>query len=512
MIKNVHVHVMPRFMDLISVHMMHVSYFFKPICTHLIMAGTKNGGNHIPYDQIPNAIMHVLSRKGRTVDSLERERGRRYLAASSQSIYRDNPTWHSKKQLDESVAKMLKLHPDVWGPARLSNDFSNATLQCISKLRKNGTITDLNPGRRYGIFRLAHPYAVPQADLEMSYDARPSTPMPHPDVNTTSEAEMRQAFLSILTKGVKDNTYKFALARAILDHCQKPEKAQDPLEIPYRWLSGRFLRYYWHQECKFKIKQDFHTKSTPKVIQVIRDVFGKNPPGSFDHADNLDKREQAEKMILKTVFGHARQKTSMVVPRFQKVKVGPRSQEDRIFYDYDDDTKKIRLRPEAFRFFQENYGILLGTVLAEWTRFLERTNSGLPRLLAKIHMDETGRKSLIGYKRLFSKDFKHCFYCRGALERNDIHVDHFIPWSYIFDDNAWNLVLACQKCNCRKSNSLPQDEFLKNLIDRNAKYYDTITPLRRSLRLLSARQGWEPEIRHHYDACQEYGFNMIRMP
>ena len=277
-------------------------------------------------------------------------------------------------------------------------------------------------------------------------------------------------------------------------------------------LSGRFLRYYWHQECKFKIKQDFHTKSTPKVIQAIRDVFDNNPPGNFDHKDNQAKAEKAQNLILKTVFGHARQKTSMVVPRFQKVRVGPRSQENRVFYDYDDDTKMIRLRPEAFRFFQENYGILLGTVLAEWTRFLERTNSGLPRLLAKIHMDETGRKSLIGYKRLFSKDFKHCFYCCDALEKDFIHVDHFIPWSYIFDDNAWNLVLACPECNCKKSNSLPQDEFLKNLIDRNAKYYDTIIPLKRSLHLLSARQDWEPEIRHHYGACQEYGFNMIRMP
>ena len=204
------------------------------------------------------------------------------------------------------------------------------------------------------------------------------------------------------------------------------------MEIPYLWLSGRFLRYYWHQECKFKIKQDFHTKSTPKVIQAIRDVFDNNPPGNFDHKDNQAKAEKAQNLILKTVFGHARQKTSMVVPRFQKVRVGPRSQENRVFYDYDDDTKMIRLRPEAFRFFQENYGILLGTVLAEWTRFLERTNSGLPRLLAKIHMDETGRKSLIGYKRLFLQRLQtlflllRCagerFHPRGSLHPVVVHI------------------------------------------------------------------------------------------
>ncbi len=172
----------------------------------------------------------------------------------------------------------------------------------------------------------------------------------------------------------------------------------------------------------------------------------------------------------------------------------------------------IRLRPEAFEFFRENHGILLRTVLAEWTRFLERANIGLPRLLAKIHMDESARGQLTGYRRLFLKHTSHCFYCKGRLENDNIHVDHFIPWSCIFDDSAWNLVLACQNCNCKKSNSLPQDEFLQSLIRRNAKHYDTIAPLRRSLKMLDARHGWEPEIKNHYDTCLEYGFNTIPLP
>ena len=473
------------------------------------MAGTQN---QIPYDQIPDAVMYILNRNGRTVEELEEEHGSRYLAAPPpQKGPRNMAVWHRKKQLDESVARILKLHPDVWGPTRHSSDFSNATSQYLSKLRKNGTRADLNPGKRYGIFRLVRPATHPQDMPEMSYDSRSSAHLVQPDRGTASEAQMRQAFLSILTKGVKDNTYKFALARAILDHCRESNGMKYSLEIPYEQLSEKFLQYYWHQECRFKIKQDFHTKSTPKVVQVIRDVFGKNTPGSFAGLNTADKA-RAKQRILRTVFGHARSKTSMVVPRFQKIKVGQRSQENRIFYDYSDDTKMIRLRPEAFEFFRENHGILMGTVLAEWTRFLERTNIGLPRLLAKIHMDESARGQLTGYRRLFLKHTSHCFYCKGRLENDYIHVDHFIPWSYIFDDSAWNLVLACQKCNCKKSNSLPQDEFLQSLIRRNTKYYDTIAPLRRSLNMLDARHGWEPEIKNHYDTCRDYGFNTISLP
>ena len=42
------------------------------------MAGTQN---QIPYDQIPDAVMYILNRNGRTVEELEEEHGSRYLAA-----------------------------------------------------------------------------------------------------------------------------------------------------------------------------------------------------------------------------------------------------------------------------------------------------------------------------------------------------------------------------------------------------------------------------------------------
>jgi hypothetical protein len=42
-----------------------------------------------------------------------------------------------------------------------------------------------------------------------------------------------------------------------------------------------------------------------------------------------------------------------------------------------------------------------------------------------------------------------------------------IPWDYIFEDALWNLVLACESCNCSKSNSLPSKKYLRKLMERN---------------------------------------------
>ena len=50
-----------------------------------------------------------------------------------------------------------------------------------------------------------------------------------------------------------------------------------------------------------------------------------------------------------------------------------------------------------------------------------------------------------------------------------MHVDHFIPWSFIKEDKLWNFVLACPACNIRKSNKIPKMEYIKIIQTRNYK-------------------------------------------
>ena len=71
-------------------------------------------------------------------------------------------------------------------------------------------------------------------------------------------------------------------------------------------------------------------------------------------------------------------------------------------------------------------------------------------LAAKIDNEEAERYPLTKYRKVFLEYSDHCFYCNNSLKSNHIHVDHFIPWSYIFDNNVWNLVLACQECNLKR--------------------------------------------------------------
>jgi len=333
------------------------------------------------------------------------------------------------------------------------------------------------------------------------------------------ENKLKHTFLSIITKGAKSNTYKFALARFLLDHSIKFEPNyimkkitdDEKIRVDYQDVANAFLRYYWHQECRYRIRQNFDAEKPPSVISVIQKTFGvKYIPEPFERMPK-NKINHAQKEIKKRVFGKEANKTSQVIPRFQNIRIGNSTKRNQIFYDYNDESAQIEIKPEAFKFFHDNYTFLMKTVILEWTKFLEKINT-LPRLVAKIESAESKRSSVRKYVKIFN-EFKSCFYCNKSLDQTETHVDHFIPWSYIFEDEAWNLVLSCRKCNLRKSDSLTSLDFCNELIQRNINHHKKIEALRLSLvRLHTDSSKWEKEIKHHYTTCKQYGFNIVSLP
>lgn len=73
----------------------------------------------------------------------------------------------------------------------------------------------------------------------------------------------------------------------------------------------------------------------------------------------------------------------------------------------------------------------------------------LPRLISKIEDPVPERRSLERYKRILREGVDLCVYCNDPLssDRRQIHADHFIPWSYVYEDEIWNLVLTYRSCS-----------------------------------------------------------------
>ena len=450
--------------------------------------------------KIGEFVWFAINHSGRTMPQIM-QNCRIITGDDVQLPHGNAPIWHTRSSLIDYVARQMKIDPRHYGPQRISSDFHNYIDQEITKLRRSKKIADWNSTAKAGIFRPTVQVHVP----------RPSMEWKSPELFHASGeiGSMKSAFVSIMRHGSKDNTYKFALARALLEYCRdRPYEGRETLDIQYDYFAEKFLNYYWDQECRFRMRQSHKTATVPRAIQIIRSV-ATDAKNDFEKLDNTGKKN-ARNLMLKNVFGTTRSKTSLVIPKFQKIKQGKYAVLKEIFYTFDDEKKILRLEPEAFEFFRNNHNILWGTVMVEWAKFLEKINGSLPMLIAKLENAEAKRESLKKYLDAYRPHANHCFYCCNTLEKNHTQVDHFIPWSYMFDDNAWNMVLACSDCNCKKSNSLPSG-FLGDLIERNYKYRQTIEILEKSIRNIDSRLGWEKEIENHYSTCKEYGFAEISM-
>jgi hypothetical protein len=316
-------------------------------------------------------------------------------------------------------------------------------------------------------------------------------------------------FNAILTRGKKDNTYKFALARSLIDYShkmgfsniyRKVEKNESEV-IEFEVISKDFLRYYWHQILKYKIKQNFNSEKPPYIVKIIKEIFEKdyNPKDTFRDVEmyQKDNIKRAENEIAKRCF-------SEVIPKFHNIPNGSHVQSNEMFYEQRKNS--ILVKPKVLLFFRENYILLYKAIILEWSRFLEKINRGLPMLISKIESDEIFRKSLEGPYKILRKHFHVCFYCEEKLSsiRKEIHVDHFIPWSFVFEDEIWNLVLACERCNNNKRDSLYP---IEKIIERNSKYLE-IEGMSKSLAKLDPKMDWQREIRFQYQNCVEQGFGI----
>jgi hypothetical protein len=329
--------------------------------------------------------------------------------------------------------------------------------------------------------------------------------------NEEKFANLLSDFRAIIRRGKKANTYKFVLARSILEFIKDNElEIKKNIEndvdthINYSKFADYFLKFYWRQQ-KSKIPQNHNTDSIPNAVKTLKNLFDRYPqPEKFDMVPE-ELKSNAKNEILKGVFGTGT--NSQVIPKFQNIPSGNKSKKKETFYKNDPKSKQIMVNPNAMQFFIYYRDLLDTFVILELAKFLDKIKSS-PGIVSKIEEPEFDRTTLKTHERVLKRSFKNCFYCDEKLNGLITHVDHFIPFSYIFENKYWNLVLSCSKCNLNKSDSLAKD-FKRELIDRNNQFRENIGKLNLDLKKLDV-DDWEKEFEMIYRNCLQYGFTEIK--
>lgn len=270
---------------------------------------------------------------------------------------------------------------------------------------------------------------------------------------TVSEDELWAVFTSFFSsQTTMVSTYKYGLFKSIVDNLYNVD---DELKLTFDQLFSKFTEIYWNLILKHHLKQQ--AKKETYLEQILFRSISKYglPDGvPFESLTNKMMMEISHEVKIKC-------KTYVVGALFEDTK--------RLFYSFSKKDEWIKINPKMYSFICKHKVALEKLNYYEWARFLEKVNESkeVNHLLGKI--DESAKRNNLSYYRdiLFNELEQKCFYCGTRLSQERVAVDHFIPWSFIKDDNLWNFVLACPKCNSSKSDKLADKKYLNDLIVRN---------------------------------------------
>ncbi len=123
-------------------------------------------------------------------------------------------------------------------------------------------------------------------------------------------------------------------------------------------------------------------------------------------------------------------------------------------------SREVRFNHEWMRMIQNHTVSILGWIQYEKVKWLQNNNPEVPGLVYKLlPMDDKMRK--LGKARklwegiLSLQEIRDVFTGKPIVP-NQYDVDHFIPWSFVMNDELWNLMPMDSSLNSSKSNRLPQ--------------------------------------------------------
>lgn len=292
-------------------------------------------------------------------------------------------------------------------------------------------------------------------------------------------------WLHVIESMKNENTYKLAWGRALVEcvyHGHYIEDLHGKIAISLEDIAKCMLKYYWNQIFFFNLKQSptrvdnrqpYLVQFTNELIEKYKEKTGSAIPVWFDKAEsNIDKESMNK--IIKKIVGVLPNDVSW---RFKEI-----DKQELPLYEYDHKNRShlVVFEKESIELIRE-YAVIISKLLNyKWSQLLEKFNYA-PKIANKVSSISDAklkRESLTKYKNELMKEFKDGvavdFYSGKPLKDDDISVDHVIPWSFMYSDDIWNLVLTSKSNNSSKSNSIPSEDNINKLKERNKCIVDLL--------------------------------------
>lgn len=149
--------------------------------------------------------------------------------------------------------------------------------------------------------------------------------------------------------------------------------------------------------------------------------------------------------------------------------------------------KKVRVNPHWRKLLIKNYSVIRSWVQYNKAQFLQDRNPGVPGVIYKICPENEELRKLEQARDLWKtvaeitgRPIKE-IYTGQDIPLDLLSLDHFVPRSYISNDELWNLTPMRRSLNSSKNNKLPVwDEFFEAFAKYQFYLYGQIFPIETS--------------------------------
>lgn len=172
-------------------------------------------------------------------------------------------------------------------------------------------------------------------------------------------------------------------------------------------------------------------------------------------------------------------------------------------YTFNDDKglkRVITFNDGWIQMIRDNTVNILGWIQLEKVKWLQNNNPEVPGLVYKLAPADEKMRKLTNARKLWDavlevKPIVDVFK-NEPIDAEKYDLDHFIPWSFVMNDELWNLMPMDSSLNSKKNNKLPKwDLFFDQFADNQFDLYELLYE--------------KPEIYKLYEACYRDNLHSI---
>lgn len=151
-------------------------------------------------------------------------------------------------------------------------------------------------------------------------------------------------------------------------------------------------------------------------------------------------------------------------------------------YKVEDDVglkKRVIISPYWEKMLLDNLVPIKGWIQLKKVKYLQNRNPGVPGIIYKLEPENEKLRKLKNVRALWAAILEKMavidIYSGTRIQIGHYEIDHFIPWSYIANDEIWNLMPIESSLNSSKSNKLPDwDKYFLRFASNQYLLYQSI--------------------------------------